>query len=62
MLKSGTLLYEKSKWADDNAPAPKKSIEERLVASAPLSEPNLPIRSATPTTPKTKKQDVQLAA
>jgi hypothetical protein len=37
-----TAIYEKSKWAGDNAPAPKKSIEERLVASAPSPEPNLP--------------------
>jgi hypothetical protein len=35
-------IYEKSKWAGDYAAAPKKSIEERLVASAQLPESNLP--------------------
>jgi hypothetical protein len=44
-------IYEKSKWAGENAPASKTSIEERLVASAPLPEHNYPICSATPTTP-----------
>ena len=32
-------IYEKSKWAGENTPVPKKIIEERLVASAPLPEP-----------------------
>ena len=35
-------IYEKSKWAGDISPASKKSIEERLVASAPVPEPNSP--------------------
>ena len=35
-------IYEKSKWAGDISPASKKSIEKRLVASAPVPEPNSP--------------------
>ena len=35
-------IYEKSKWAGDISPISKKSIEERLVASAPVPEPNSP--------------------
>ena len=35
-------IYEKSKWAGDISPVPKKSIEERLMASVPVPEPNSP--------------------